>query len=106
METIMPTIKGVCYICGMQCHTESHHIFHGTANRKIAEKEGLKVWLCHECHRNGRHAVHRCRATDLSLQKDAQAVWEAKYIESYPYEKHAEEAAREAFRQLFGRSYL
>lgn len=106
MESIMPTTKGVCYICGIHTHTESHHIFHGTANRKVAEKEGLKVWLCHECHRNGKYAVHRCRVTDLNLQKDAQAVWEANYIKAYPYEKHAEEAAREAFRQLFGRSYL
>lgn len=106
MESIMPTTKGVCYICGAETHTESHHIFFGTANRRISEREGLKVWLCHECHRSGKHAVHRCRATDINLRKEAQEVWETKYKRSYTYENHEDEAAREEFRRLFGRSYL
>ena len=106
MDSIMPTQKGVCYICGREGRTESHHCIHGTANRQIAEREGLKVWLCHECHRTGRHAVHACKQTDLYLEREAQTVWESNYIKDYPYENHAEEAAREAWIRLFGKSYI
>lgn len=106
MDSVMPTKKGICYICGREGYTESHHIFHGTANRRIAEKYGLKVWLCPECHRTGKYSVHKCRATDIALQKDGQAVFEDRYIKDYPYKNHAKNAAREAFREAFGRSYL
>ena len=106
METIMPTTKGICYICGREGRTEEHHCIHGYANRRIAEKEGLKVWLCHECHRNGKHAVHRCKETDLYLEQEAQTVWEQKYISKYPYDNYSKEAAREEFIRLFGKSYL
>lgn len=106
MESIMPTRKGICYICGKEGYTEEHHCFHGWANRSIAEKEGLKVYLCHECHRSGKYAVHKCRATDLSVEQDAQLVWEERFIKNYPYKNHAKEAAREAFIQLFGKSYI
>ena len=106
MDSIMPTVKGTCYICGCNAGRERHHCFHGTANRQIAEREGLWVWLCHECHRHGKYSVHRCIDTDIALERDAQTVWESQYIKDYPYENHAEEAAREAFRQLFGKSYL
>lgn len=109
MESIMPTRKAICYKCGRSLYKgirQEHHIFFGVANRKISEREGLKVYLCRECHTEGRHSVHQDRKADLELKKDAQFVWEQKYIKSYPYENHAEEAAREAFRALFGRSYL
>lgn len=100
----MPTQKGICYICGREGRTESHHCIHGTANRKIAEKEGLKVWLCYECHRTGKHSVHNCKATDILIEQEAQSVWEANYTSAHP-EKTAGDA-REAFIQLFGKSYI
>lgn len=106
MESIMKTQKGTCYLCGCHGFTECHHCIHGTANRKLSEREGLKVWLCPDCHRNGRHAVHRDNETDLAVKRDAQEAWEKRYKETYPYENHAEEAAREAFIRMFGRSYL
>lgn len=109
MDSIMPTERDTCYICGCflsSWNREEHHIFFGSANRRISEQEGMKVFLCKECHRTSRGSVHKCRAADLDLKKEAQTVWEEKYIEKYPYENHAQEAAREAFRALFGRSYL
>ena len=102
MESIMNTQKGVCYLCGMTVPTESHHCLHGTANRRIAEKEGLKVWLCRNCHTK----VHRNKVWDTSLEQMAQRVWEDNFKKDYPYKNHADEAAREAFRRLFGKSYL
>ena len=102
----MNTTKGICYICGRHTYTQEHHCIHGYANRKIAEHEGLKVYLCAECHTQGKRAVHRCHEVDLELQRDAQRTWEQKYMEDYPYEHHAEEAAREAWISLFGKSWL
>ena len=106
MESLMPTIKGQCYICGLEGYTEKHHCIHGTANRSIADREGLWVWLCPECHRIGKYSVHRYRGTDLHLHKDAQEAWETKYIKDYPYKNHAKQSAREAFIKLFGKSWI
>ena len=105
-KTIMPTEKGTCYICGCNKGYEKHHCIHGYANRKIAEKEGLWVYLCYECHRTGKYAVHQDKNTDIALERDAQTIWEERYIKDYPYNNHATEAAREAFIALFGKSYL
>jgi len=96
MDSIMQDEK-YCYLCdcnGNKDALEIHHIFFGTANRKLSEKYGLKVWLCGEhCHRNGKYAVHRNRKTDLKLKREAQ-------------EKFEETHTREEFIQIFGKNYL
>lgn len=102
----MPTEKGTCYLCGCNKGFEKHHCIHGTANRQIADREGLWVYLCNECHTGGRGAVHNNKQIDLLVEQEAQTVWEENYIRDYPYKNHAKEAAREAFRQLFGKSYI
>lgn len=87
MESIMQDIKE-CFLCreemtknnnfkrlpsgGLECH----HIMHGTANRKISEHYGLKVWLCPKHHRTGKEAVHKCRETDLKLIRAGQKRFE------------------------------
>ena len=109
MDSIMPTERDTCDICGCYLtkrNRNEHHIFFGTANRRISEAEGMKVFLCVECHTIGKHSVHKYRQADLNLKRDAQQVWEDNYMKSYPYENHADMAAREAFIALFGRSYL
>lgn len=102
MESILNTEKGTCYLCGCNQGREKHHTWHGTANRKIADKEGLWVWLCNSCHRE----LHDHGTNDERLMQESQTEWENKYIESYPYKNHSREAAREAFRQLFGKSCI
>ena len=61
---------GTCYLC-MLLHddhgrkqTQEHHVFYGTANRKISEKYGLKAYLCleHHTYDGGSEAVHRNHA--------------------------------------------
>ena len=49
-------------MCGTTCNLERHHVIFGTANlerhhvifgtagRKISDKLGLTIWLCHEHH--------------------------------------------------------
>ena len=87
MESIMQDIKE-CFLCREEMNKnnnfkrltsdglECHHIMHGTANRKISEHYGLKVWLCPEHHRTGKEAVHKCRETDLKLIEKGQKRFE------------------------------
>ena len=81
-----------CFVCGQYHWLESHHIFFGTANRKLSEKYGLKVWLCHEHHR-GNTGVHQDRVLDVAIKKVAQRKFE---------ETHS----RLDFINIFGKSYL
>ena len=94
-KSIMQTEKE-CYICrklGFDTtrNLEEHHVLHGTANRKIAESDGLKVFLCHYHHRQ----LHDMGAWDRELQEEAQF----KYMEYYG--KSIAE-----FRSRYGKSYL
>lgn len=107
--TIMNTRKGECYLCGCYGHTEEHHIFEGSANRSISEQEGLKVWLCPECHRFGKDSIHLDPNSEraINLKKEAQRKWEWKYREEHKeYGNSALMMARLEFLRLFGKSYL
>ena len=79
-----------CLICSSP-YTEEHHVFFGTANRKLSDKYGLLVYLCAEHHR-GQNGVHFDKKLDDCLKKAAQIRFE----ETYPDKD---------FRQIFGRNY-
>lgn len=79
-----------CFICGK--YTEIvHHCIHGNANRKLADKDGLTVRLCHSCHAN----LHDHGTLDRELQSIAQARWMEYYGKS-----------EDDFRLRYGKSYL
>lgn len=96
MKSIIQKHNNHCFICQIpgNMQLEEHHIFFGTANRKISEKYGLKVPLCYEHHR-GTNGVHgkNGRSLDLRLKKIAQRKFE---------ENHT----REEFVKLIGKNYL
>lgn len=46
-----------CFLCGRTDTLERHHIF-GAANRKKADRLGLVVDLCHDCHNEPPYGVH------------------------------------------------
>ncbi len=92
---------GTCYLC-MLLHddhgrkqTQEHHVFYGTANRKMSEKYGLKVYLCAEHHTydGGPEAVHRNHDIDIRLKGMAQEVFEKEYQELN-------------FKTIFGRNFV
>lgn len=83
-----------CFICGATDWLEEHHVFEG-ANRKLSEKYGLKVWLCHFCHNEPPLGVHHNKARMLKLKQIGQRKF-MKY-----YNKTADE-----FRVIFGKNYL
>lgn len=93
MQSVIQQVKE-CWFCGKTQGLESHHILYGTANRKLSEKYGFKVWLCHEHHTGGKDAVHMNIDRDLELKRTAQSY----------FEEH--NGTREDFIRVFGRNYL
>lgn len=80
-----------CIVCGRDV-INRHHVFHGTANRKLADQDGYWVPLCQE-HHTGRTGVHFSRNFDIALKQMAQ--------------RHFEEShTRQDFIGRYGKSYL
>lgn len=81
-----------CFMCGTTYNLERHHVIFGTAGRKISDKLGLTIWLCHE-HHQGRFGPHQDRETDLRLRRFAQTCYEDKH-------------SRDEWVERIGRNYL
>ena len=91
MKSVIQEDTDYCYICG-RYGTEIHHVFFGTANRKLSDKYGMTVGLCYNHHR-GNNGVHQNREFDLMLKRKAQEL----FIKEYPDTD---------FMAIFGRNYL
>ena len=91
MKSIIQTDTDYCFICG-RYGTEIHHVFFGTANRKLSERYGLTVGLCCNHHR-GNAGVHQNKELDDQLKKQAQKV----FMQTYPWHD---------FSKVFGKNYL
>lgn len=92
MKSILQKDKQ-CYHCKTTRNLEEHHCLYGTANRKISERFGLKVYLCSEHHR-GKNGVHgQNKYLDITLKQLAQ-------------KKIEESRTREDFIKIFGKNYL
>lgn len=89
-----------CYLCillngdyATRSNLQEHHVMPGTANRKLAEHWGLKVYLCLQHHTVGGFAVHNNADIKRLLQQKAQEMFETKY-------------SHQLWMQVFGRSYI
>ena len=91
MKSVIQSDTDYCYICG-RYGTEIHHVFFGTANRKLSDKYGMTVGLCYNHHR-GKNGVHQNRELDLMLKREAQKLFISKYPKS-------------DFMAIFGKNYL
>ena len=67
-----------CFLCGRMTDLECHHVMSGTANRKLSEQYGLKVYLYRE-HHTGDTGVHKNREKADSLKRLAQIAFEARH---------------------------
>ena len=85
----------VCYLCGSHNMLECHHVFNGNPNRKLSEKYGLKVYLCHYCHNEPPNGVHFNSMLNLCLKAKAQKM----AMEHYGWDV-------DTFRSIFGKNYL
>ena len=81
-----------CFICGRVTDLERHHVLGGTANRKLSEKYGLTVYLCHE-HHTGKDGVQYDRKKGDALKRLAQIAFEARY-------------SHDEWMQVFRKNYL
>ena len=91
MKSIMPTEKGKCYMCGSVGFTHEHHVFSGTARRRLSEEHGLKVYLCPDCHRR----VHADAKLAQILKKHTEKMW---MLEN--------QKTIEDFIKVFGKNYI
>lgn len=88
--------KKRCYVCESCLNLEEHHIFFGTANRKLSEKDGLKVWLCSYHHRSEKGVHGRDGSTlDCYLKSEAELA----YMQHY-------NKTKEDFIKKYGRNYI
>lgn len=112
MKSIIHNEKGCCFLCGKYGVTQEHHIF-GGRNREMAEKYGLKIQLCLDCH-TGKDGAHGGTDKAENLRKglhiSGQAVFESYYSQKKYKTKEPEwfydREPREKFMQLFGINYL
>lgn len=104
-KSIMQT-KKECYLCRKQADQigyrgelspyglDEHHVVFGTGNRKLSEKHGLKVWLCHDVHHEfGPQSAHMNAEVKAELIRDAQRKFESLH-------GHSE------WMKIFGRNWL
>lgn len=87
MRSILQIADGRCYLCEMlKCDfspktVEEHHAIGGTSRRRLSEKYGLKVYLCPDHHRIGKHAVHKNAEVAAVLKDIAQRKFELEFPE-------------------------
>lgn len=74
-KSILQT-KKECWYCHTTIGLHEHHVLFGSANRKKAEQDGLKVYLCGRHHNLSCEGVH-CgnKELDLKLKKLAQTEY-------------------------------
>lgn len=84
--------KKECYACHTTIGLECHHVFGGTANRKMSEKYGLKVWLCND-HHTGANGIHRNQDMMDRMHMIGQMAFE-------------KEHSKDEFIKIFGKNYL
>ena len=87
--------KKECYITRSTYNIHKHHIFEGTANRKLSEKYGLWIYLRADWHNLSNYGVHFNKELDIKLKKVAQKRWQEYYKKT-----------KEDFIKIFGKSYL
>ena len=83
-----------CYVCGTTINLHLHHIYFGTANRKLSDADGCIVYLCQE-HHTGNSGVHHNKQLDLTLKARCQQ----QYLKTY-------NKTTEDFIARYGRNYL
>ena len=81
-----------CVVCGREA-INIHHIFCGTAKRKLSDDDGYIIPLCHKHHNGSNEAIHFNRELEKEWRQIAQEHFERKN-------------SRQAFIQRYGRSYL
>lgn len=86
-----------CFICGRPSE-EIHHLVYGRGIRELADKDGLTVCACRECH----EFIHKNNVAGYLSKIAGQLAYEKNMVAG----GMLEEDAREHFRKRYGRSCL
>jgi len=82
-----------CYKCKTTSGLHLHHIYFGTANRRVSDDNGFTVYLCGKHHNLSNYGVHFDCGFDLTLKQECQR-------------KYEETHTRQEFMDLIGRNYI
>lgn len=105
-QSIITNYMGYCLVCGSP-NVELHHGIFGTAGRAKSEALGIIMPLCPRHHNSSNDSVHMHHGMKMLSKQLSQMAYERNwYREHSAYGSREEDPARDAFRQLFGESYL
>ena len=115
-KSIVTRIDGICFFCGRPAEG-THHLIFGTAGREQAEKDGLKVPICNNCHNMGEvsRRIHGNSMAERLSKMLGQALWEKQWIiKDAVHDPDEEEEiqnlevriARKEFMSRYAKSYL
>lgn len=90
-----------CYICGTTEGLHRHHIFYGSANRKVSEEDGCWIYLCGPHHNLSNMGIHFNKALDEKVKQQAEKIWISTYVPDLD-----EDQQIKAFIKRYGKSYL
>lgn len=93
--------KECCFICGTTNELHRHHVFYGTANRKVSEEDGCWIWLCGPHHNMSNYGIHFNKDLDDKVKQFAEKKWIETYASDLP-----EDEQIKAFIKRYGRNYL
>lgn len=58
-------------MCGTTLNLHVHHVFYGTANRRLSDEDGCVVYLCQR-HHTGEQGIHNNHKADKTLKAKCQ----------------------------------
>lgn len=87
-----------CFVCGSP-YVVVHHCLPGNGRRPVSDREGAWVYLCPYHHNASNDGVHFNKRLDMEIRRTCQSRWEER-------EGLTGEEAHDAFRNVFGISYL
>lgn len=103
MKGIVTKYNDYCLFCGKPREV-NHHLVYGKGNRTLAEKDGIKIPCCNDCHNMGDilNRIHGNPMAEAMSKMIGQLAWEKMSVAK----GMKEDEAREAFRARYGESYL
>ena len=92
-----------CFFCGRPADCE-HHLIFGSANRELADEDGLMVPVCYRCHTTGpvTMRIHDNIMAEKLSKMLGQMAWEKQRIS----EGNTPQEAHTMFYRRYGKHYL
>lgn len=91
-----------CVICGKPAAW--HHVFHGSAGRKLADEDGLVLPLCPEHHQYSSVSVHMNHTVDVLCEIIGELAFERNALADG--KAHTVEEARQLFFDRYNKNFL